>query len=77
VVGSGLPVGEVVAFQEIVRMRRRRRARALHLRCRVILAESVVWARAQMHGAPAAERWVRMARLRKLEELEAYAAAFG
>ena len=70
-------MGEVIAFQEIVRMRRRRAAHALHLRCRAILAESVLEARVEMHRAPAAERWVRMARLRKLEALEAYAAAFG
>jgi hypothetical protein len=70
-------VGEVVAFQEIVRMRRKRRAQALHLRCRAILAASVRQARTELYTAPAAERWVRMARLRKLEDLEAYAAAFG
>jgi hypothetical protein len=70
-------VGEVVAFQEIVRMRRRRRARALHLRCRALLAASVQQARRELLSAPAAERWVRLARLRKLEDLEAYVAAFG
>lgn len=42
-----------------------------------ILAASVGAARAQLVVAPARERWVRMARLRKLEELEGYAAALG
>jgi hypothetical protein len=70
-------VGEVVAFQEIVRMRRRRRAQALQLQCRAILAAAVCQARIELGAAPAAERWVRLARLRKLEELEAYAAALG
>jgi hypothetical protein len=70
-------VGEVIAFEEIVRMRRQRVARALHVRCRVILAASVAAARTELALAPAAERWVRVRRLEKLEELEAYASALG
>jgi len=70
-------VGEVIAFEEIVRMRRRRVARAVHARCRVILAASVAAARAELLHAPAAEHPVRITRLRKLEELEAYAGALG
>jgi hypothetical protein len=70
-------VGEVIAFEEIVRMRRQRVARALHDRCRVILAASVATARVELLRAPAAERWVRVARLRKLEELEVYVGALG
>ena len=76
-VGCRVAVGEVIAFEEIVRMRRQRVARALHVRCRMILAASVVAARAELAIAPAAERWVRVTRLRKLEELEAYASALG
>ncbi len=70
-------MGEVVAFQEIVRVRRRRRAQALHRQCRAILAAAVHQARIELRAAPAAERWLRLARLRKLEDLEAYAAALG
>ena len=70
-------MGEIIAFEEIVRMRRQRVARALHARCRAIFAVSVQVARAETALAPAAERWVRLARLRKLEDLESYAAALG
>jgi len=70
-------VGELVAFEEIVRMRRRRVSRALHDRCRTIIAESVVAARAGLVGAPVHERPIRLSRLRKLEDLEAYADTLG
>jgi hypothetical protein len=49
----------------------------LHARCRVLLAASVSVARDELAGAPASERAVRLARLRKLEELEDYASALG
>jgi hypothetical protein len=70
-------VGDVIPFEEIVRMRRQRVARAYHARCMVILAASVEAARVACAELPARERWVCVARLRKLEELEAYAASFG
>ena len=71
------PVGEVIAFEELVRMRRRRVALAVHARCRLILADSVAAARDGLVTASTAERPVRLARLRKLEELEEYASALG
>ena len=71
------PVGEVIAFEELVRMRRRRVALAVHARCRLILADSVAAARDDLVTAPVGERRVRLARLRKLEELEEYASALG
>ena len=70
-------MGEVIAFADIIQLRRRRTARQLHTRCLAIVAASVAAARAELGSAPARERWVRMARLRKLEELEVYAAALG
>ena len=70
-------MGEVIAFAEVVRARRERAARALHQTCRRILRTTVAVAREELVAAPAAERPVRLARLRKLEELEAYAAAIG
>jgi hypothetical protein len=70
-------VGEVVAFEEIVRMRRQRVARALHDRCCALIADAIALARAELRGARLDERAVRVARLRKLEELHAYAAASG
>jgi hypothetical protein len=70
-------VGEVIAFAEIVRMRRQRVARALHARCRELIRASVTAARAELETAPAAERAVRMARVRKLELLDDYARALG
>jgi hypothetical protein len=70
-------VGEVVAFADIVQMRRRRTAQQLHARCLVILSASVAAAHAELAGAPLRERAVRVARLRKLEELETYATALG
>jgi len=77
VVGFGLAVGQVIAFAELVRMRRQRVARAVHARCRMVIAASVVAARDELGRAPARERWVRVARLRKLEELEDYVDALG
>ena len=70
-------MGEVIAFAEIVRMRRQRVTRAVHARCRMLIAASVVAARAELPGAPAPERPVRIARLRKLEQLHDYASALG
>ena len=70
-------MGEVIAFEELARMRRRRVALAVHARCRLILAASVAAARDELVTAPARERLVRLARLRKLEELQEYASALG
>ena len=77
VVGCPAAVGEVIAFAEIVRMRRQRVARALHARCRQLIVASVVVARVELETAPPAERPMRLARLRKLEALEEYASALG
>jgi len=70
-------VGEVIAFADIVQMRRRRTARRLHARCLAILSASVVAARAELDHAPLTERVVWLARLRKLEELAVYAGTLG
>jgi hypothetical protein len=70
-------VGEVIAFEELVRVRRQRVARAVHARCRVILGDTVTALRAALATAPAAEWPVQVVRLRKLEELEAYVSALG
>jgi hypothetical protein len=67
-------VGEVIVLAEVMRARRRAHARAT---CRRILADSVAAARAGLASAPERERHVLLARLRKLEELDAYAAALG
>jgi hypothetical protein len=66
-------VGEVIAFAEIVRQRRRRLAREQHALCVEILRRSVQTARDDLATASTTERWVRTARLRKLEDLHAYA----
>ena len=66
-------VGEVIAFAEIVRRRRRRLAREQHAICVDILRRSVETARDDLAMAPTAERWIRIGRLRKLEDLHAYA----
>jgi hypothetical protein len=68
-------VAEVIAYAEIARARRVRVRRAVHAACRRIIEETVASARVELAAAPPAERFVRAARLRKLEELEAYAAA--
>ena len=70
-------MGEVIAFEEFVRMRRWRQARQCHARCRMIIADSVAAAWVALGEAPPAERSIRIARLRKLEELEAYTSALG
>ena len=51
--------------------------RAVHATCRRIITDSVGAARAELATAPPHEWGVRAARLRKLEELEAYAATVG
>ena len=70
-------MGEVIAFADIVQMRRRRTVRQLHACCVAILSASVAAARAELMAAPAGERTVRVARVRKLEELVMYAGAVG
>ena len=70
-------MGEVIAYAEIARARRVRTMRAVHATCRGIIADTVGAARADLASAPLDEWVVRVARLRKLEELEAYAAALG
>jgi hypothetical protein len=70
-------VAQVIVLAEVVRARRQRAVRVMHATCRRILAASVVAARAELAVAPADEWSIRMARLRKLEELAAYAAALG
>ncbi len=70
-------MGEVIAFAELVRMRRQRVARAVHARCWMLIAASVDAARTELAGAPVRERAVRVARLRKLEQLEEYVSALG
>jgi len=77
VIGSATAVGEVIAFAELARMRRQRVARAAHARCRVLIAASIEGARVELGTAPPSERPVRVARLRKLEQLEEYASALG
>ena len=76
-IGSTTAVGEVIAFAELVRMRRQRVARAVHARCRVLIATSIAAARTELGTAPPWERPVRIARLRKLEQLGEYASALG
>ena len=70
-------MGEVIAYAEVVRARQVRTTRAVHAACRRIIAQSVRSARVALAVAPADERALHAARLRKLVELEAYAAAIG
>lgn len=58
-------------------MRRERVARAVHARCRMLIAVSIAMAREELMGASVLERPLRMARLRKLEQLGEYASALG
>ena len=70
-------MGEVIAFAEVARARRVRATRTVHAACRRIIAGTVAAARVELGSAPPDEWPVRAARLRKLEELEAWAAAIG
>jgi hypothetical protein len=70
-------VGEVIAFADIIVMRRRRTVRQLHERCVAIVAASVEAARAELATAPIHERGVWVSRVRKLGELEVYASMVG
>ena len=70
-------MGEVIAFAELVRVRRQRVARAVHARCRALIAASIEIAWAELPAAPSPERGIRIARIRKLEQLEEYASALG
>ena len=69
-------MGELIAFEELVRARRQRAARAVHARCCALLGETVTAMRDALVSAPATEQPVRFTRLRKMEELAAYASAF-
>ncbi len=77
VVGYAAVVGELIPFAELVRMRRQRVARAVHARCRMLIAASIDAARIELVTAPVSERRIRVARLRKLEQLEQYADMLG
>jgi hypothetical protein len=66
-------VGEVIAFAEIVRRRRRRLAREQHALCVEILERAGEAENRELVTAPVSDRWIRAARLRKLEDLHAYA----
>ena len=70
-------MGEVIAFADIIVMRRRRTVRQLHERCVAIVAASVEAARAELATAPIHERGVWVSRVRKLGELEVYASMVG
>jgi hypothetical protein len=70
-VGCEAAVGEVIAFAELVRVRRQRVARAVHARCRVVLAESVALAREALERAPTRERAVRRGGVGQHEDLAA------
>ncbi len=70
-------MGDVVRFAEVVRFRRQRESRRCHARCLEILARSVEAARRAVVTAPARERAVWVSRVRKLEELEAWASGGG
>lgn len=76
-VGCSTAVGEVIAFEELARVRRQRIARAVHARCRTVVDATVVAMRDALAHAPAPEWPVRVARLRKMEELAAYVSALG
>ena len=67
-------MGQVIAFADGVRMRRQREGRARHVRCLEILSGAVVAARQALETAADGERGVWARRVRKLEELHAWAA---
>jgi hypothetical protein len=56
-------------------MRRQRDSRRCHARCVGLISASVAAARVALVTAPARERAVWVSRIRKLEELEAWASA--
>jgi hypothetical protein len=68
-------VGQVIAFADGVRMRREREGRARHVRCLEIIAGAVVAAQHALETAADGERAVWARRVRRLEELHAWAAA--
>jgi len=70
-------VAQVIVLAEVARARRQRARRAMHATCVRILAATVAASREALATAPPGEWGVRAARLRKLEELAAYAAALG
>jgi hypothetical protein len=70
-------MGDLVSFAPMAERRRARDARALHAACRSIVAASVEATRAALVAAPPTERAMWGRRLRKLEDLDAYAAALG
>jgi hypothetical protein len=67
-------VGQVIAFADGLRMRREREGRARHVRCLEIIATAAIAARDALETAADGERAVWARRVRKLEELHAWAA---
>lgn len=70
-------MGDLVAFSSFSERRRSREARQLHAVCRDILAASITAERVAAAIAPPGERAVRLRRLRKFEDAQAYAATAG
>jgi len=67
-------VGDLVAFSAFNERRRSREVRLLHEACRAILAASVAAEQVAVVVAPPEQRAVRLRRLRKFEDAQAYAA---
>jgi hypothetical protein len=70
-------VGDLVAFSSFTERRRSRESRRLHAVCRDVLAASIVAERLAIATAPLEERAVRVRRLRKFEDAQAYADTTG
>jgi len=70
-------VGDLVAFSSFRERQRSRETRRLHEVCREILAASVDAERLAAASAAPGERAVRLRRLHKFEDAQAYAATMG
>jgi hypothetical protein len=70
-------VGDLVAFSTFHERRRSRETRLLHGFCRHVLAASIMAERLAAADGPPEERAVRLRRLRKFEDAQAYAATLG
>jgi hypothetical protein len=67
-------VAEIIDFQVVLRQRARRREHALTARCLALMEECLVVSRIAYDRAPFDERGVRAVKIRRLEDLIAYAA---
>lgn len=69
-----MDVAEIIDFTDVLRQRALRREHALTEQCLTIMEDCLAVSRVAYCGAPMVERFARATKIRRLEDLIAYAA---